>query len=453
MGVYGGTYAQGTTEGSILGAGTNGAWITGPAIAITAATVGSGGTVVINPDGSADIGFDYGGFGPAGVALNDGDQIQFSVTFYESLTGDASPVAITTLKVGQPPALTSIAPANASTASTGRPGASFSVNPGVGGAQEKSYRIRVTQGGSTVFDTGILYSGANAATVRPALGQSLSSLAYALILDVVSMDIPMPGSSASVTSTTTFNGPTTAAPSVPTAFTAVPDGLNGWTLLHWTDQVATTGFARIYKRAAGATTWVLYKDNLVSSGVGVAHSFYAMEEIAFGVDYDFAVSSVDSTGVESTLTTDLSSGGNNKLVPPKQPSNLRYTVMLHIVGNGPAQNVGLQLVLIGMRGHAATVVTEQDAQPVVGFGNRAPTIRTGIYSYRRIDLKPIFVGPAALAEIEAVMIAAMAGSTICYRDTLGDVIYCGPTTARTRREGHAHEDDLSLVETSFIYQP
>jgi hypothetical protein len=125
--------------------------------------------------------------------------------------------------------------------------------------------------------------------------------------------------------------------------------------------------------------------------------------------------------------------------------------MLHVVGNGPAQKIGLQIVVLGSRGHAATVVTEQDAQAIVGFGNTAPSIRTGIYNYRRIDLKPIFQGPAALAAIEAVMLAAMAGSTLCYRDTLGTIIYCGPAPARTRREGRAHEDDLSLIETSFRY--
>jgi hypothetical protein len=176
-----------------------------------------------------------------------------------------------------------------------------------------------------------------------------------------------------------------------------------------------------------------------------------MEEIAFGVAYDYAVSSVDSTGVESALATVLDIAGRSKLIPPKQPSDTRYSIMLHVVGNGPAQKVGLQIVVLGSRGHAATVVTEQDAQAVVGFGNLAPTIRTGIYNYRRVDLKPIFQGAVALAAIEAVMLAAMAGSTICYRDTLGTIIYCGPATARTRREGRAHEDDLSLIETSFAY--
>lgn len=449
IGVFGGTFSQKFSQGSAGGSGVNGAWYTSVP-SMTVATVGGaphGGSYAVNPDGTTDIGFDYGGFGPAAKSLADGDTVQVNVTLYENLAGYGNRVT-TLLRIGQPPTLSAIVPADTSTVTTGNPTVSFQYNPGAGGGYEKSYRIQVKQQGTVIFDTGLMYDGKNSAVVKPPNGQALGNLTYTLVLTVTAIDVPVPGSTATVVSTTTFNGPSTTIPDPPTAFRTTPDGANGWNLCKWVVPAASA-VIRIYRKLAGTATWMLYKDNIVPGTVGQNQTFQAMDDIAFNVAYDFAVSSVNAAGVESALALD--SFGPSTLTPPKQPSDARYSVMLHATGNGPAVSTGLQLVQIGSRGHSLDVVTEVDAQAIVGFNNVAPTIREGIYKYRTLNMKPLIQGAAALARVEAVMTAAFTGSTICYRDTLGTVIYCGPANTRTRHEGHFHEDDLTLIETNFKY--
>lgn len=111
---------------------------------LSAGVLGTGGAVVVNPDGSVDVSFLFNGFGPVSwltAGFGDGDQVLMTVQFTDVNGGSPGPVATTVVKVGQPPTISNVTPSGA--ASSGAPTIGFNYSPGLGGAPEAFWRIEL----------------------------------------------------------------------------------------------------------------------------------------------------------------------------------------------------------------------------------------------------------------------------------------------------------------------
>jgi hypothetical protein len=198
-------------------------WRTGDAPGLAVADIGASlATITTNGDGSQDIAVTYRGWGGihalnangaynGGVAGANGYQLQIAVQ-YTSKKGGVSPVAYTSLKLGQPPTLSSIAPSG--TIANGQPTASFGYTPGAGGDVEYQYQIQVKQGSTVIFDTGVRYDSLNSAllTIAPLLAPSTT---YTLVITASSRDVPASGSTDTVTSSTSFTTSAFTLPGTP----------------------------------------------------------------------------------------------------------------------------------------------------------------------------------------------------------------------------------------------
>ena len=191
----------------------------GPATVLTAPLLGVGGSIVDNQDGTTDYTFSFKG-AQAGSALTnltpqDGDQVQLSVQFVDAAAGDPSPpVAITSIRVGQPPALSAITPSGTST--SGAPSIAFAYTAGAGGAAQDHWRTQLLDGATVVADSGVRLDTVNVFT--PVLAPRLTSgQPYSHVITAASQDTPMTsGDSATATATTSFT-PTFPTPATPSA--------------------------------------------------------------------------------------------------------------------------------------------------------------------------------------------------------------------------------------------
>lgn len=215
-------------------------WFSGSASVLGAGSLGTGGAVTQNGDGSVDVTVVYNAVGSAFAngqvsgagaggdirALFDGDQVQLNAIFTDQTNGDPSPVGSTILAIGQPPQIQNVSPANAATPATANPPVSFGYSSGAGGQSELWWRATITAAGVTYYDTGKQYNVLNAITaaqLQAAIAPMLASgTTYTLTITVQSKDVSYDGVSVtSATSTTTFT-PTLAVPQVPTGLTVTP---------------------------------------------------------------------------------------------------------------------------------------------------------------------------------------------------------------------------------------
>lgn len=422
------------------------AWFNSPTTAFSGASMTGGGypgsSVASQVDGSMDVTW---AFQALTSAVADGDVLQFSITFIDNTTGDSSAVAIRSVKIGQAPVISAVVPANAGAPGVANPVASFAYAAGAGGGAEDTYRISVVQGGVTVFDTGIKRDGANSAVIDPPTAQRLANAVATMTITVASVDKPVPGAVSTASSVTTFT-PAAGTQNVPTAVTAVADGANGVINVGWAAPAGgePTGGYRVYFKLQGGPTWKLLKANIASG----THAFAGMEELKLRTAYDFAVSAIGANGQESALATAL----NVTINPPSVQAG-GYTAMLHVVGNGPAQHLNINLFAQGAHGHAETLGRHVDVQTLLGFGNVAPTARVGVYNYRSLELKVILQGLANRDSLDALIAAVMTGAVLCYRDTVADLMYLTVSPTWKRQEGRFHLEDFRLIETAFAYTP
>jgi hypothetical protein len=150
----------------------------------------------------------------------------------------------------------------------------------------------------------------------------------------------------------------------------------------------------------------------------------------------------------------LPAPGAGVSVAPPLPSfaGSGYTAMLHVVGKGLPLQAGIKL------GGLVTVTETTEAVLSLMFGASLPTARFGTGLARVIKLHHIM--RSSTAGLDGVLAAARAGSTLCFRDKTGLLVYCVPAITRQRTNdvwgigGPAqYEEDLELAEVAFTYVP
>lgn len=376
---------------------------------LSAGDLGTGGVLTTNADATQDVTFLYNAFGQAAslTAWLNGDQCQISFRFVDFATGDASPAATTVVNFGQPPTVTA---QTLGLTSTAEPTATFKFQPGAGGGTQATWRLSIQNPTpATVFDTGVRQDVTDkvqwltAPTPAPAT-------TYTGTFTVTSTDTPMntiagvAAQSATGTATATFNH-ALVAPAVPTAPAATVSNVNGNIVVAWTNPLASTAaWNRVYFRRTGSGTWLLYQDN-VPAVINAQQSITAMDEIAFNVGYDFAVSALSAAFAESALSTVVS----GTIVPTA------YSAMLHVQGNGPTYSA--PILAQGSPAFDRKIDVRHD--PV--FGQAQPVSRYGVLDYATITLKDYILSSvvATLDQLIAVKQQAEAGATIYYRDAIG----------------------------------
>jgi hypothetical protein len=386
-----------------------GSWATGQGAALASGSLGTGGSLTALQGGQQNATFVYGGFGSAATVagFSDGDQVQVQVYFTDNVGGDQSPIGAVSFKVGQPPTLSAIAPAG--TITNGQPTASFSYSAGAGGGSEYSWQVQVKLSSTVIFDTAVRYDSLNSIllTIAPLLVPSTS---YTLVISASSQDSAYPGSSSSVTSTTTFTTSAFAVLSAPGSFVVTPSGAAGNMSLSW-GAVGSASYYRIYYRLNGTSTWYLYQDNVAGTSVT------AMDHLALNTSYDFAVSVVSVTPAESALST--ASLANVIASPTLSPS---YSAFLHVAGSGPTYNVAVQFQTIDTS--SPSYKESIDVTWIKGFGQGAPVARYGPLDYRDVSAKAFLndLTTATLQSLQSVMDQVKAGGTAFWRDSLGTML-------------------------------
>lgn len=421
--------------------GVPSAFASGAASAMGAGSLGTGGAIVANGDGSQTFSFNHGAFSANGFSLGgfgDWDQVQYSVQFTDAVYGNASPLAYTLVKIGQPPTIGSVSPANASAPISGTPALSWAYVPGTGGGQQLNWRAQVKNGATVIYDSGTVPGAANAVAAvlsAPALANGTS---YTLVLTVNSQDQAMTGSSVQGTSSTTFT-PSLTAPSAPTGLTVTPNHALGNFTVAWTAGTSSTA-SRVYYRVHGTTPWILVADS-VGSGTG-AQSYTAMDQLAAATSYDFAVSAINANFAESAMTT----ATTGYTIDPVQGG---WSVFLHVAGQGVTYYAPL------LNQGAPKITLRVDAQAIEVQNSRAPIERYGVAAYHSIQLKLFVQNATVLQQLQQLLQQAeQQGATLYYRDGFGaqmtvglagnpgDLTYMPPTY---------RDVSLSLVEIPNLY--
>lgn len=379
-----------------------GVWSSGSGTALTAASLGTGSSLTFNQDGSQDFTFNYGAFGhPILSSFLDGDQAQVSVQFLGLATGDPSPIATTLIKIGQPPSVGSLSPSAGATVTNGQPPLSFLYSAGAGGGPEYNYRIQLSETGlGVVFDTGVRYDSLNAAVldIAPLLPPSLS---YSLTVSATSTDTAYNAASNVDTSVTVFFSLSAfAVAGTPTGLTATPNETDASVVLSW--DTAAVSYWRIYYRRSGTSTWYMLEDNVSTN------PYTAMDHIALGVAYDFAVSAVDSTPSESSMAI-----ASNVTIPLGA-----WSAYLHVAGS--TTGVPLQV------NDSPQIARKMDVTSLSGFGQGAPITRYGTADYRTLSMTALLLDstPASLKALQSIIAAVRAGGVCFYRDALGGMLVC-----------------------------
>lgn len=382
-----------------------GPWLSGLGTAAVAGNFGTGGALVTNQDGTQDVTLAYGAIGQLNGAseganylgtLNDGDILTIAMQTVGT-DGDPSPISYTVVKIGQPPSITGVAPAGAT--SDGRPSISFSYIPGAGGDLEFSYRVQVAPNG---FDSGIRYDGANLIQLLTA-PYLPSTTQQTITITVVSRDSPMPGSSNQAVATILFT-PTITSPGTPSGLTATPNHALGLIALAWTNNgpAGTTPGNRVYYRRNGTSTWFLLAD--LSSA---STSYNAMDQIALSVAYDFAVSQVDNNNHSESALSNIAS---NVTISPVTGG---YSGFFHIQGQGTTHFA--PLLVQG----SPDVSAEFDTTATLPFQQLTPTVTLGVAHYAKLEIPVLVPTLANQKQIMDILATAYLGNSIVYRDGFG----------------------------------
>jgi hypothetical protein len=260
------------------------------------ANLGTGGSAVTNVD-SMTVTYNWGAVAAiGGAALVDGDVVTITVYVCDQNTGAISGASTTQFKIGQAPTLSSLLPGAGIT--TGKPTASMAPLPGAGGGPIVSWQITVKIGATVYFDSGVRYDSLYSVLVNlaPVLA---TATAYTFAWTATSNDTLFNGATNTATSTLAVT-PTLAPPAAPTGLTVTADNPNGALLLAWVNPApAANAGSRVYYRRNGSSIWAW---SLLCDGP-LIDRFTAMDQIALGVAYDFAVSQLDLAAVaESAMS-------------------------------------------------------------------------------------------------------------------------------------------------------
>ncbi|MDQ2897684.1 MAG: hypothetical protein M3Y09_18940, partial [Actinomycetota bacterium] len=245
------------TEALVGGSIVLGVWQTGPASpALQTSDMGPGGSVVVNPDGTETLTFQFSGPGVnAFDTPNPGDAILFEAQVVDAVLGALSPLStLGSLVFGDPPTISGAA---ASPANSGQPAVAFAYNPGDGAQGQKSWRVVIQDPGlNTIADSGVQIGQIN--SYHPVCNPPMATgITYTVTITAVGLDLPYFGSTATVQFAFGYT-PTLTPPTSPSAVTAVADGDHGWVALGWTNAANTVG-NRVWYRRTGATAWTLLK--------------------------------------------------------------------------------------------------------------------------------------------------------------------------------------------------
>jgi hypothetical protein len=280
---------------------TIGTWVHGVgATALLTADLGTNGTVTTNADGSQDLVFQFGRFGPAATFPVAGDTVVLTVQVAGNASGNPSPTAATAVQFGDAPTATTL-----SLPTNGQPTLGFVFAQGVGGGPEQQWEIQLLNAaGNTIYaDSGIQQGSANAVTFNQIQPPLISATQYMVkVLNTQSTSQPMPGSSGAVATTTSLITIGTLTPPTAPTFTSVTaDNVNAIVTLAFSWAV-NTKTVRMWYRATGATTWALLADYTTGTA-SAGSSTYSTGALIFGVGYDFAISAVSTTANAETALT------------------------------------------------------------------------------------------------------------------------------------------------------
>jgi len=401
-----------------------------------------------NQDGTQDVTIPFGGIDGTlnGLAtgtlfigdINDGDELTITCQMV-NIDGDPSPISTTTVKVGQPPTIGNPSPSGASNSC--QPVVTFDYLSGVGGGAEASWEVQVLNNAAVIVaDSGIVAGQDNfyAPKLYPLLA---STLAASLNITVTSTDVPMPGSTNTSTIPVAFT-PTNTAPDNSTTLSLTVDNVNGSVTAHWTNP--NTGIPpitnRLWWRKNGSSVWLVAKQSIAAL-IATPQVFELMDSIPVGVKIDVGVSSL--AGSEDTESA-INLVGTGTISPDYHQDLGGWTAMLHILTEGPTFRVPIPNM------PPVKYTRNVDSTATVMFGNTAPSVRYGVFNYRNIAIDVIPLN-SQIVLLDTLMVEAMTGKIIVYRDTLGTVIYCALMPTQTRDIDLYYADKINLVETQFVF--
>jgi hypothetical protein len=283
------------------GAPIIGTWSHGVgATALATADLGTNGSVTTNADGSQDLVFQYGRFGPAATFPVTGDAVTLTVQVAGTASGNPSPVSSTAVQFGDPPTATSL-----SLTTNGQPSLGFTFAQGTGGGPEQQWEIQLLNavGNTVLADSGVQYGTANSVTftqLQPPLAGATQYMVK--VLATQSTDQAMPGSSGAVATTTALITTGTLTPPAAPTFTSVTaDNVHAMVTLTFSWAV-NTRTVRMWYRRTGATPWALLADYTTGTA-SAGSSTYSTGALVFNVGYDFALSAVSTTANAETALT------------------------------------------------------------------------------------------------------------------------------------------------------
>lgn len=280
---------------------TIGTWSHGVgATALVTADLGTNGTVTTNADGSQDLVFQFGRFGPAATFPVAGDTVVLTAQVAGNASGNPSPVSSTAVQFGDVPTATSL-----SLTTNGQPTLGFTFAQGVGGGPEQQWQIQLLNaaGNTVLADSGIQQGSTNSVTFNQLQPPMVSGTQYMVkVLNTQSTSQPMPGSSGAVATTTSLiTIGTLTPPSAPTFTSVTADNTNAIVTIAFSWAV-NTKTVRMWYRATGSSTWALLADYTTGTA-SAGSSTYSTGALIFGVGYDFAISSVSTTANAETALT------------------------------------------------------------------------------------------------------------------------------------------------------
>lgn len=428
-----------------------GAWASNSAgAALATGSMGTGGSVVTNGNGTQDITFAVNnGFGVAGTTPFLGDQVSF-VFDGATITGAPLPTSQTTvINFGDAPTVT---PTN-SPANDGEPTVSFVFNQGAGGQGQKQYQIQVMDGATVLADSGVKLDNLDTQNLVPN-PPFVSLHTYKSRVIAQSLDQPMPGSTASVQTDTNYT-PTLTPPANPTLFVVTPDlstaiGAKGSLLITWTNAANTVGNHIWYKKN-GDATWILLRTLELTAG---AQSVTLMDQIPIGVAYDYCITAFKADHSETTLASVQQLNVTTAL--PKDlasASGGSRNVCLHIPTTLIGDATHFVNLIVPLSAHFKRVVEKVSLEMV---GATSPSTRYGTLNYLELDLSGISFPTAAdrLAFDTLLSLAQSSDYPIYYRDVQGNITPCDIGNGRDWDwNGGPEIGSLTLTQTNWTYTP
>ncbi len=193
--------------------------------ALQTSDLGTGGAIVANGDGTQDLTFGYGRFGPSATNPAAGDAVIFTAQTAGNASGTPSALGSTSVSFGDPPTVTTVAQDG-----NGSPTITFVFVQGNGGGPEQQWQVQLLDGSSNMLaDSGLVFGSANRYTANAPNPRLLNGASFtARVLNVSTTDVPYPGSTdTAAVVNLAFTGNGLFAPVFAPTLTATADNANG----------------------------------------------------------------------------------------------------------------------------------------------------------------------------------------------------------------------------------